>query len=95
MSGLTFHDLADDVARSIRALSTRPVVMLGHAVGNMLARTVTTNHPKLVTAVVLAAAEGSKVPEVGRQWFPPVASSSGSLPPDGAQMAVNIRSPLS
>ena len=67
MSGLTLHDLADDVARSVRALSEPPVVMLGHAFGNVLARVVTTDHPDLVRAVVLAAAEGSQVPPDIRQ----------------------------
>ena len=63
MTGLTLHDLADDVAMCIRQMSDGPVVMLGHAFGNVLARVVTTDHPDLVRAVVLAAAEGSKVPE--------------------------------
>ena len=70
MSGLTLHDLADDVATCIRQIGDGPVVMLGHAFGNVLARVVTTDHPDLVRAVVLAAAEGSKVPEdVGRTPF--------------------------
>ena len=70
MSSLTLHDLADDVARSIRELSSQPVVMLGHAFGNVLARVVTTDHPELVKAVVLAAAEVSVVPkEVSRTPF--------------------------
>ena len=68
--GLTLHDLADDVASAIRAYAEGPAVVLGHAFGNVLARVVTTDHPDLVTAVVLAAAEGSKVPEnVGQAPF--------------------------
>ncbi len=59
MSGLTLHELATDVARSILALSDRPVVMLGHAFGHMLASAVTTDHRDLVSAVVLAAAGSS------------------------------------
>ena len=47
-----------------------PVVILGHAFGNILARVVTTDHPDLVKAVVLAAAEASKVPEdIGKTPF--------------------------
>ena len=70
MTGLTLHDLANDVATCIRSLGSGPVVMLGHAFGNVLARVVTTDHPDLVRAVVLAAAEGSKVPEdVGKTPF--------------------------
>ena len=64
MSGLTLHDLADDVARSIRALSVRPVVMLGHAFGHVMASAVTTDHPDLVSAVVLAAAGSSGASQV-------------------------------
>ena len=70
MTGLTLHDLANDVAMCIRSLAGGPVVLLGQAFGNVLARVVTTDHPDLVTAVVLAAAEGSKVPEdVGNTPF--------------------------
>ena len=63
MTGLTLHDLANDVAMCIRALGNASVVMLGHAFGNVLARVVTTDHPHLVSAAILAAAEGSTVPE--------------------------------
>ena len=63
MSGVTFHDLAGDVARCIRALSDGPAVLLGHAFGQALSRLVTTDHPQLVKAVILAAAEASHVPE--------------------------------
>lgn len=70
MAGVSLHDLADDVARSVMALAEGPVVMLGHAFGNVLARVVTTDYPDLVTAVVLAAAEGSEVPkDVGKSPF--------------------------
>ena len=63
MSGLSLHDLANDVAMCIRALSQGPAVLLGHAFGNILARVVTTDHPELVKAVVLAAGEASQVPD--------------------------------
>lgn len=46
--------LANDVAFSIRSFSDGPAVLLGHAFGNMLARMVTTDHPDLVKAVILA-----------------------------------------
>jgi pimeloyl-ACP methyl ester carboxylesterase len=48
------HDLANDVAFSIRSVSDGPAVLLGHAFGNMLARMVTTDHPDLVKAVIPA-----------------------------------------
>ncbi len=63
MDGLTLHDLAEDVAMCIRRLCDRPVVILGHAFGNFVARAVATDHPDLVKAVVLASAGASKVPE--------------------------------
>ncbi len=70
MDGLTLHDLAADVGLVLRALVEVPAVLLGQAFGNVLARVVTTDHPNLVKAVVLAAAEASKVPEdVGETPF--------------------------
>ena len=63
MTGVTLHHLADDVALSIRRLSEGPAVVLGHAFGNLLARMLATDHPALVKAVVLAAAQASKVSE--------------------------------
>ena len=70
MTGLTLHDLANDVADCIKALGNSSAVILGHAFGNVLARVVTTDHPSLVTAVILAAAEGSTVPEdIGKTPF--------------------------
>ena len=70
MENLSMHDLAEDVALCIRALCQEPVVLLGHAFGNVLARVVTTDDPDLVRAVILAAAEASKVPEdVGKLPF--------------------------
>ena len=63
MMNLTMHDLANDVAFSICSVSDGPAVLLGHAFGNMLARMVATDYPDLVKAVILAAAQGSAVPE--------------------------------
>ncbi len=63
MSGLTMHDLANDVIRCIQALGEEHAVLLGHAFGQALSRVVTTDHPKSVKAVVLAAAEASKIPD--------------------------------
>ena len=63
MRGLTLHDVANEVAACLRSLADRSAVLLGQAFGDVFARVVTTDHPALVRAVVLAAAEGSKVPE--------------------------------
>ena len=70
MDGQTLHDLASDIALCIRSLCDAPVVLLGQAFGNVLARVVTTDYPDLVRAAVLAAAEASKVPDdVGKTPF--------------------------
>ena len=62
MTGLTLHDLADDVAAVIRALADGSAVLLGQAFGQALSRMVATDHPDLVKAVILAAGQASKVP---------------------------------
>ena len=63
MTGVTLHDLANDVALVIRDLSDGPAVLLGHAFGQVLARMVATDYPDLVKAVILAASQASRVPE--------------------------------
>ena len=63
MTGLTMHDLADDVALVIRQLGEGRAVVLGHAFGHMVASVLATDHPDLVKAVVFATAQGSHVPE--------------------------------
>ncbi len=62
MAGLTLHDLANDVAECIRHLRDAPAVLLGHAFGQALARMTARDHPDLVKAVILAAAQASGVP---------------------------------
>ncbi len=62
LTGVTLHDLADDVAAVIRILGGGRAVLLGHAFGHALSRMVATDHPDLVTAVILAASQASKVP---------------------------------
>jgi pimeloyl-ACP methyl ester carboxylesterase len=61
MERLTLHDLANDVALVIEKLATGPAIVLGHAYGNLVARMLTTDHPKLVKAVILAAAQARHV----------------------------------
>ena len=62
MTGVTLHDLADDVAAVIQTLGGGRAVLLGHAFGHAVSRMVATDHPDLVTAVILAASQASKVP---------------------------------
>ncbi|MDZ4865884.1 MAG: alpha/beta hydrolase [Alphaproteobacteria bacterium] len=58
LDGKTLHDFAGDVAAVIRELSNGPVVLIGHAYGNRVARTVAADHPQLVQDLVLIAAGG-------------------------------------
>ncbi len=62
MTGVTIDDLGDDVASVIGRLGHGPAVILGHAYGNFVARTVATNHPGKARAVILAAASTRAVP---------------------------------
>ena len=62
MTGVTLHDLADDVAAVIQALGHGRAVLLGHAFGQALSRLVATDHPDLVHAVIVAASQASDVP---------------------------------
>jgi pimeloyl-ACP methyl ester carboxylesterase len=70
MSAVDLQDLARDVAHVVRALAGGPVVLLGHAFGNFLARVVALEDPDLVRGVVLAAASARKVaPDVNETPF--------------------------
>jgi len=62
MADVALDDLGDDVAHVIDQLGDGPAAVLGHAFGNFVARTVATNHPERVAAVILAAAAGRTVP---------------------------------
>ena len=66
LSGISQHDLAADVAAVIRHANRGPAIVLGHAYGNWVARTVAADFPALVRGVVLAAASARKsAPELG------------------------------
>ena len=58
LEGITLHDLAADVAGVIDALDCAPVHVLGHALGNRIARCLAADHPALVRSVILLAAGG-------------------------------------
>jgi pimeloyl-ACP methyl ester carboxylesterase len=58
LEGITYHDLAADIAATIRELVGRPAVIVGHAFGSRLARTLAADHPTLVKHLVLIAAPG-------------------------------------
>jgi pimeloyl-ACP methyl ester carboxylesterase len=62
MENLTLHDFAADVAAVIEAEGGEPAVVLGHAFGQWVARTLATDRPDLVRGVVLAAAAAKTAP---------------------------------
>jgi pimeloyl-ACP methyl ester carboxylesterase len=55
MRGLTLHDLANDLIPIIEAHAGQ-VVVIGHAFGNFVARTIAADFPRVVNAVILLAA---------------------------------------
>jgi len=62
MANLTLHDFAADIAAVIENEHTGPAVVVGHAYGHFVARTLATDRPDLMRGVVLAAASAGKVP---------------------------------
>jgi pimeloyl-ACP methyl ester carboxylesterase len=62
MDGLSMHDLAADIAKVIETESKGPVIVVGHAFGNFVARQIAADRPDLVRGVVVAAASSGKVP---------------------------------
>ncbi|WP_354674751.1 alpha/beta fold hydrolase [Cupriavidus alkaliphilus] len=59
----TLHDWAEDIAAVIEHAGQAPVVIVGHAHGNWIARTVASDRPDLVRALVLLAGSAGKVPK--------------------------------
>jgi pimeloyl-ACP methyl ester carboxylesterase len=59
MGSITYHDLAADVAATIKAVVNGPVVVIGHAFGSRVARTSSADHPELVTRLILLAPAGA------------------------------------
>ncbi len=61
LEGLTLHDYARDVAMVIEHERAGPAVVLGHAFGQWVARTLASDRPDLVRGVVLAAAAARSI----------------------------------
>jgi pimeloyl-ACP methyl ester carboxylesterase len=61
MRGITLHDFGNDIAAVIRHYGG-PAVIVGHALGNWVARTTASDHPELVRGVVIAAAAAKSYP---------------------------------
>jgi len=66
LKGITYHDLASDVAATIQSLVGRPATVIGHDFGNRIARTLASNYPRLVKQLILLSAGGMvpRSPEV-------------------------------
>lgn len=62
MEDISLHDQADDVALVIRELTDGAAVVLGHAFGHGVAKTVAADYPSLVFGAILASAQCSSVP---------------------------------
>ena len=62
LDDIALHDLARDIAAVIETLCDGPVVVIGHAFGNRIARCVAADHPALVRLVVLLSSSGKVQP---------------------------------
>jgi len=69
MEQLTLHDLARDVATAIEHEQAGPAIVVGHAFGHLVARTIATDFPKLVKAVVLLGASQKTLNPEHRRWL--------------------------
>jgi pimeloyl-ACP methyl ester carboxylesterase len=58
LAAQSLHDFANDVAAVIAHVTAPPVLLIGHAYGNRVARTVAADHPALVDRLVLIASGG-------------------------------------
>src|SRR5208282_4410059 len=88
MEGITLHDFAADVASVIEADGGGPAVVLGHAFGQWVARTLAADRPDLVRGVVLAAAAAKNAPPELREHLARCASPD--LPDDARLAALRV-----
>lgn len=63
LDNVSLRDLSADVIQAIESVSKPPVVLLGHAYGNRIARMLAADRPDLVRATVLLAAGGKFPPK--------------------------------
>ena len=84
MTGVSLHQLADDVVMVIDRLGGGRAVIIGHAFGHFVARMAAVDHPSAVRGVVLAAAAASSWPaDIGATPY-----RSGNLAlPDSERLA--------
>src|SRR5258708_1833600 len=86
MTGIDLHDYADDVAAAIEHAAAGAALVVGHGLGNRVARLLATIRPDLVRAVSLVAAN------VGRDPSPPkvreaIKASADPGLPDAVRLA--------
>jgi pimeloyl-ACP methyl ester carboxylesterase len=68
LDDLSLADVADDVATVLKQLSPRPFHLIGHALGQVIARATASHHPEVARSVTLLACGGHD-----RSWRPPPA----------------------
>lgn len=83
MDGVTFHDLGDDVAAVIQAEDGHAIIV-GHAYGNWIAKTVAADHPDLARGVVILAAGAKNWP---RELLDDINTLNDPASPRDAKMA--------
>jgi pimeloyl-ACP methyl ester carboxylesterase len=66
-NNITLHDLAADAAAVIGALDGKPVIVIGHAFGQRVGRTLAADRPDLVKAMIMIAAGGKAPMKPGAQ----------------------------
>ena len=89
LDGISLHDFANDVAAVIEHVGGAPVVIVGHAFGNRIARTLAADRPDLVAAVVLLGASG-KVPPTPEVAAAIKVAQSMHLPASQREAAVRL-----
>lgn len=62
LEGKTLHDWAEDIAAVVASQRAGPAFIVGHAHGNWIARTLASDRPGLVRALLLLAGSAGKVP---------------------------------
>ena len=67
MTGLTLHELAADNAAVVEALGGKPIIVIGHAFGQRVGRTLAADRPELVRAMIMVAAGGKAPMKPGAQ----------------------------
>jgi pimeloyl-ACP methyl ester carboxylesterase len=73
MENLTLHDYAADTVAVLQQNRVEKAIIVGHAFGNFIARTIAADQPRLVGGLVLAAAfpgdppAGGQAPSIPRQ----------------------------